>query len=73
MANVTLEHVTVVAKVSPITVSRVFSGKGYVAKETKVRVEKAAGSLGYRPNLLARSLAGGKTLNIGLVWSVISK
>jgi LacI family transcriptional regulator len=35
-----------------------------------MRIEQIARELGYRPNMLARGLAGGKTNSIGLLWSL---
>lgn len=55
------------AGVSKATVSRVLSGNGYVSQETKERVFQAIEESGYRPNLLARSLATNKTQTLGLV------
>ena len=55
------------AGVSKATVSRVLSGNGYVSQETKDRVFQAIEESGYRPNLLARSLATNKTQTLGLV------
>jgi len=55
------------AGVSKATVSRVLTGKGYVSEETKDRVFQAITESGYRPNLLARSLASSKTQTLGLV------
>ncbi|MBS1204702.1 MAG: transcriptional regulator [Proteobacteria bacterium] len=55
------------AGVSKATVSRVLTGKGYVSEETKDRVFQAIAESGYRPNLLARSLASSKTQTLGLV------
>ncbi|XTZ40459.1 LacI family DNA-binding transcriptional regulator [Salmonella enterica] len=55
------------AGVSKATVSRVLTGKGYVSEETKERVFQAISESGYRPNLLARSLATNKTQTLGLV------
>ncbi|MEO3741591.1 LacI family transcriptional regulator, asc operon repressor [Kosakonia oryzendophytica] len=55
------------AGVSKATVSRVLTGKGYVGEETKARVFQAIAESGYRPNLLARSLASNKTQTLGLV------
>ena len=55
------------AGVSKATVSRVMTGKGYVSEETKARVFAAITESGYRPNLLARSLASSKTRTLGLV------
>lgn len=55
------------AGVSKATVSRVLSGNGYVSKETRDRVFKAIEESGYRPNLLARTLATRQSQTIGLV------
>ncbi|WP_342323825.1 LacI family DNA-binding transcriptional regulator [Kosakonia sp. BYX6] len=55
------------AGVSKATVSRVLTGKGYVSEETKNLVFQAISETGYRPNLLARSLASSKTQTLGLV------
>ncbi|WES67281.1 LacI family DNA-binding transcriptional regulator [Superficieibacter sp. HKU1] len=55
------------AGVSKATVSRVLTGNGYVSQETKDRVFQAIKESGYRPNLLARSLATKSTQTIGLV------
>ncbi len=55
------------AGVSKATVSRVLSGNGYVSQETKDRVFQAIEESGYRPNLLARSLAAKTTQTLGLV------
>lgn len=55
------------AGVSKATVSRVLSGNGYVSQETKDRVFQAVEESGYRPNLLARSLAAKSTQTLGLV------
>jgi DNA-binding LacI/PurR family transcriptional regulator len=54
------------AGVSQSAVSRVFSGASASA-ETIAKVRRAAEELGYRPNVLARSLITGKTRIIGLV------
>lgn len=68
MSNMTtMLEVAKRAGVSKATVSRVLSGNGYVSQETKDRVFQAIGESGYRPNLLARSLAAKKTQTLGLV------
>jgi DNA-binding LacI/PurR family transcriptional regulator len=61
-----------VAKVSPMTVSRAFSGSAPVAAKTRARIMSVAEELGYRPNLHARALRGGRTQSIGLLISMNS-
>ncbi len=49
------------ANVSPGTVDRVLHGRGEVAEKTKKKVLSVIEKLGYKPNLLARSLATKKS------------
>jgi DNA-binding LacI/PurR family transcriptional regulator len=55
------------AGVSQSAVSRVFTPGASASKSTALKVRKAAEELGYRPNVLARSLITGRTRIIGLV------
>ncbi len=55
------------AGVSRSAVSRAFSDQAYIADETRERVMRAADLLGYRPNVLARSLTTQRTHIIGVV------
>jgi DNA-binding LacI/PurR family transcriptional regulator len=48
-----------VAGVSQQTVSRVINGKTRVSESTRAKVMRVIAELGYRPNRLARTLAGG--------------
>lgn len=59
------------AKVAPCTVSRVIANPPLVRPETRTRVLEAIEQLKYRPNVLARSLAKGRTHTIGVVTSNI--
>jgi len=59
--SVTIKDVARLAGVSPATVSLVLSNKGQIAEETRRKVLEAAEKLGYRPNIIARSLIKGKT------------
>lgn len=65
--RVTSQHVAERAGVSQSAVSRVFSPGKSVSAKTAEKVRKAAKELGYRPNVLARSLITGKSRIIGLV------
>jgi DNA-binding LacI/PurR family transcriptional regulator len=69
MANekVTSLQVAELAGVSQSAVSRVFTPGSSVSKKTAEKVRAAADKLGYRPNVLARSLKSGKSRIIGLV------
>ena len=55
------------AGVSPATVSRVFTRPDAVAADTRSRVLAAAEELRYAPHPVARSLAQGRTGNLGIV------
>src|SRR5437868_3695309 len=57
------------ARVSTATVSRVLNGGSGVRPATRERVERAVAALGYTPNLIARSLAGGRSRSIGMIVS----
>ncbi len=66
----TIEDVARMAGVSKATVSRVLSGRAReasVREETRLRIEKAAAQLGYRPSLFARGLKTKRTHLIGVV------
>ncbi len=67
-----IKDVAKAAGVSTATVSRVLANTDApIRPETKERVLKAINDLGYRPNLVARSLRAQKTAKIGLVVSDI--
>ena len=63
----TIRDVAIRAGVSTSTVSRVVTGAVPVDPTTEARVREAISALGYRPNLLARSLRRRATHTIGLV------
>ena len=68
---VTLEMVAKEAGVSPSTVSRILNGTARV-RDAKVRaVEAAIAKLQFMPNPVARSLAGGKSMSVGVVTQAI--
>src|SRR3954468_11701750 len=62
----TIREVAAAAGVSPMTVSRVLTGRGYVAEATAARVRIAFEQLEYRPNPAARLLRGRRSHLIGV-------
>lgn len=66
-SKVTSQEVAAKAGVSRSAVSRVFTPGASVSKDTAAKVRVAAAALGYRPNVLARSLITGRSRIIGLV------
>ncbi len=54
------------------TVSYALSGNGTIADETRARIIACAQELGYRPNLVARSLVTQRTCTIGLIVTDIA-
>jgi DNA-binding LacI/PurR family transcriptional regulator len=66
----TMQDVALASGVDRSTVSRVFNAapsRVPIATETRERVMEAARRLGYRPNPLARGLAGARTMLLGAV------
>lgn len=70
-AKVTLEMVAAQAGVSPSTVSRILNGTAEVGGDKRAAVEKAIAKLGFVPNPVARGLAGGRTLSVGVLTQAI--
>jgi LacI family transcriptional regulator len=64
---VTIQDVAQLAGVSPATVSKVMNGAPYVSQEAREKVMSAATKLKFRPNAIARSLKGKRTLTLGLI------
>jgi LacI family repressor for deo operon, udp, cdd, tsx, nupC, and nupG len=65
--DATLRDVAKLAGVSPRTVSNVVNGYAQVTPATREKVERAIAELGYRPNVLARNLANGRSGQIAVV------
>lgn len=63
----TIRDVALQAGVSIATVSRVINNKGYVSEETKQRIIEVMEKLAYKPNVIARGLAGKKMGLIALL------
>ena len=68
---VTLQQVAQAAGVSASTVSRILNGTAVVSQEKKQAVDEAISLLGFVPNPVARGLAGGRTLSVGVVTQSI--
>lgn len=66
-----IKDVAEAARVSTATVSRVLSNGQHVRAEVRKRVMEAVEQLGYRPNLVARSLRSQQTMMIALIVSDI--
>ena len=66
-SRVTSQQVAQRAGVSQSAVSRVFTKGASASEATEAKVRKAAEELGYRPNILARSVKTGRSRIIGLV------
>jgi LacI family transcriptional regulator len=69
---VTLAMVAEAAGVSPSTVSRILTGNARVSDDKRKAVEDAIARLNYQPNVLARGLAQGRTLSIGVLTQDIN-
>ncbi|MCZ2147629.1 MAG: LacI family transcriptional regulator [Bryobacterales bacterium] len=64
-----LQEVARRAGVSTATVSRVMNNKAVVKSATRNRVMRVVTELNYHPNLLARTLAGGRSRTLGMILS----
>jgi DNA-binding LacI/PurR family transcriptional regulator len=72
--SITTHDVAARAGVSQATVSLVLGGnpRARVAQATRERVLRAARDLGYRPNIVARSLVRGRSYTLGVVVPELS-
>lgn len=68
---VKIRDVAKMANVSLMTVSRVINNNGYVKAETREKVLSCIDELGYRPNLVARSLVTKSSKTIGVMYANI--
>src|SRR4030066_370030 len=68
----TIRDVAKLARVAPITASRVISNSGYASDEVRQRVNQAVEQLGYVPTFLARSLRSKRTRTLALVLTDIT-
>ncbi len=68
----TLQDIATAVGVTQTTVANALKGKGNVSETTRQHILKCAEELGYRPNMLARSLAQGKTDTLGFILPTIA-
>ena len=69
MNKVTLQDIAGICGVDISTVSRALRNDSCVTASSRKKIKEAAERLGYRPNLLARNLAGGKTKTFWFIMS----
>jgi len=62
-----LKDVAALAGTSVATASRVLNNTGYIADETRAKVEQAAETLNYQPNLRAKGLRRGASHTVGVL------
>lgn len=67
MNKVTIDDIAKVAGVSKSTVSRVLQGRVAVHPDKKNAVLTATHRLGFKPNIVAQSLASGRSMTIGVL------
>ncbi|WP_139491451.1 LacI family DNA-binding transcriptional regulator [Brevibacillus dissolubilis] len=67
MSSATIKDVAKLAGVSPSTVSRVLSQHPKISPATVRKVKEAMETLGYHPNIMAKSLVSKSTQTLGLV------
>src|SRR5665647_3431033 len=65
--KLTLKDLANVLSVTPATVSKALRDSSDISLEMKKKVKSKAKELGYRPNLLARSLINNKSKILGIV------
>ncbi|MDU0355501.1 LacI family DNA-binding transcriptional regulator [Paraglaciecola aquimarina] len=73
MATLGIKDIAALAKVSPATVSRVFSSPDLVSEKTLHKVKKVVDELGYRPNRMGANLRTRKSGNIVAIIPDITK
>lgn len=69
MSKVTLQDIAGICGVDISTVSRALRNDPRVNTSSRKRIKETAERIGYRPNLLARNLAGGRTKTFWFIMS----
>jgi DNA-binding LacI/PurR family transcriptional regulator len=70
--SVSIKDIARVARVSHSTVSRALQNPACVNPQTVTRIREIARSMGYRPNVIGRSLATQRTRTIGVVVTSVA-
>lgn len=70
--SITLRQVAKLARTSKSTVSRVLTNHPSVSPKTRARIESVIRKQGFRPNLFARGLAGGRTGLVAVIAAEIN-
>ena len=65
--KITIDDIAKELGCSKSTVSRALSGKGRIGDEMRKKVLSCCEKNGYKPNVIAASLAKSKTYNLGVV------
>lgn len=65
--RVTIHDVAAAAGVSISTASKALNNTGRMGEETRQRVKRVAGEIGFRPNALARGLLSKRSFTVGLL------
>jgi DNA-binding LacI/PurR family transcriptional regulator len=65
--KITLKDVAKILSVTPATVSKALRDSNDISSEMKEKVKKIAKELGYRPNILARSLISNRSKILGVL------
>jgi len=63
----TLDDIAKVVGLTKVSISKALRDHPDISEATKVKVKEVAQSLGYRPNLIARSLTSSKTRTLGVI------
>lgn len=67
MKNIRLVDIAKELNITKVSVSKALRDHPDIADETRVKVKKMAKKMGYRPNLVARSLTSKKSKTIGVI------
>lgn len=63
----TLSDIATILNITKVSVSKALRDHPDISENTRIKVKKVAKELGYRPNLIARSLTSSKSRTLGVV------